>query len=37
VMLDHFLERRWLVRGNHPRSLKITPQGKRLLLPRLRP
>jgi len=37
VMLDHFLERRWLVRGDHPRSLKITPQGRRLLLPRLRP
>ncbi len=36
VMLDHFLERRWLVRGDHPRSLKITPQGTRLLLPRLR-
>jgi DNA-binding transcriptional ArsR family regulator len=37
VMLDHFLERRWLVRGDHPRSLKITPQGSRLLLSRLRP
>jgi DNA-binding transcriptional ArsR family regulator len=36
AMLDHFLERRWLVRGNHPRSLEVTPQGKRLLLARLR-
>jgi DNA-binding transcriptional ArsR family regulator len=35
AMLDHFLERRWLVRGDHPRSLELTPQGRRLLLSRL--
>jgi len=35
ALLDHFLERHWLVHGDHPRSLEITPHGRRLLLPRL--
>jgi DNA-binding transcriptional ArsR family regulator len=31
-LLDHFLERRWLVRAPQSRALRVTPQGKRTLL-----
>ncbi len=31
-LLDHFLERHWLVRAPHSRALRVTPQGTRTLL-----
>lgn len=31
-LLDHFLERRWLVRAPQSRALRVTPQGRRTLL-----
>ena len=34
-LLDHFMARRWLARDRHPRALKLTPQGRRALLPLL--
>jgi hypothetical protein len=34
-LLDHFMARRWLVRVRESRALKLTPQGKRALLPLL--
>jgi len=34
-LLDHFMARRWLVRVRESRALKLTPQGKRTLLPLL--
>lgn len=34
-LLDHFMARRWLVRGPESRALKLTPQGRRALLPLL--
>ena len=34
-LLDHFMARGWLVRVRKSRALKLTPQGKRTLLPLL--
>ena len=34
-LLDHFMKHRWLVRVRESRALKLTPQGKRTLLPLL--
>jgi DNA-binding transcriptional ArsR family regulator len=34
-LLDHFMARRWLVRVRESRALKLTPQGRRALLPLL--
>ena len=34
-LLDHFMARRWLVRVRESRALRLTPQGKRTLLPLL--
>src|SRR5262245_33786243 len=34
-LLEHFLARRWLVRPAQSRALKLTPQGRRGLLPLL--
>jgi DNA-binding transcriptional ArsR family regulator len=32
-LLEHFLERRWLARVPQSRALRVTPQGRRTLLP----
>lgn len=32
TLLDHFMERRWLVRVRESRALKVTPEGKRKLV-----
>ena len=34
-LLDHFLERRWLARTPQSRALRLTPHGRRALLPLL--
>lgn len=34
-LLDHFMARRWLAQAPQSRALKVTPQGRRTLLPLL--